>query len=188
MEPIATEQKDPAMEQLSNQVQDWAKEFDRIPDKLPGHIELLMLSIQQKVEKHQDEKLNKMHGQLEQWDKEIGLKMRLQDLLKTALDNTASGKAIDLSQNNEVLGILKELREVFKNTYLEKNKWTREEAQELHNTLKTDRDTTMRQYQHIYARLQWAIENRHELLKIFREMMEMFRKHKESIISHSIPR
>lgn len=66
--------------------------------------------------------------------------------------------------------------------------WTRAEAETFYNTLKTDRDDVMRQYNHLYLKLNRSIEDRHEMLKIFREMLEMLRKMIEGFNNRASPR
>jgi hypothetical protein len=185
-EPIDSsklDRKDDEFMELANQAWDQA---DNFVQKAPVHLEYLILNLQKQVESGQDEKIYKIDKQLTQWNNEIEKKMKLQDLLKTGLDNP-NAPQIDLSNASELIG---QVADIFQNANLKKgsNKWDRKTAQALYEALKTDRDGAMRKYQHMYTQLQWAVENRHELLKIFREMLEMLRKHKESIVSHSIPR
>lgn len=142
------------------------------------NIGLIIAHLQVRVESKKDDEIRKALDESKALKAQAAVLTDFLKHLEGELSNTGA-KKINLANQSELVA---KVNELVPHKLLEKTEWTREEAEALCKIIPRHSEQLMNQINDALRDINQRVEDRHELLSIFRDLQKMYREMHEVFI------
>ena len=151
---------------------------DNFEMKTEANLGKIIADLQLAVETKQDEKIRKALEESRELKAQVAVINEFLKHLEGALSNP-NAKKISLADQSEIVG---QVHRLISHDLLTKTEWTREEAETLCKIVPRKSEQLMNQITDGMREISQMVDDRHELLSIFRDLLKMSREMHEVFI------
>jgi len=151
---------------------------ENLEQQAEANIGRIIANLQLGVEAKQDDKIRKALEESRLLKAQVASINEFLKHLEGALSNP-SAKKINLAEQSEIVG---QVHALLSHDLLKKTEWTREEAESLCKIVPRKSEQLMNQISDGMREINQMVEDRHELLSIFRDLLKMCREMHEVFI------
>jgi hypothetical protein len=169
-----------AIDPSLNEVVDTSLEMavDNLYNQAEKNIGMIIANLQIGVESKKDDEIRKALDESKVLKAQAAVLTDFLKHLEGELSNTGA-KKINLANQSELVA---KVNELVPHNLLEKTEWTREEAEALCKIIPRHSEQLMNQINDAMRDINQRVEDRHELLSIFRDLQKMIREMHEVFI------